>query len=46
MNRKAIVFKKNTKNKLERCKRQDESSIAEVITRLTNTYGMELLKDG
>lgn len=37
MSRKAIVFKKNTKNKLEKCKKDNES-IAEVITRLTNTY--------
>ena len=43
MNRKAIVFKKNTKNKLEMCKRHNNESISEVITRLTNKYGKELL---
>lgn len=43
MNRKAIVFKKNTKNKLQRCKINESESIAEVITRLTNKYGKELL---
>jgi len=37
MSRKAIVFKKNTKIKLEKCKKDNES-ISEVITRLTNTY--------
>ena len=42
MKRKAIVFKKNTKNKLERCKRGNES-ISEVITRLTETYYKELI---
>lgn len=43
MSRKTIVFKKNTKNKLERCK-QGSESISEVITRLTNTYSKELMK--
>lgn len=45
MNRKTIVFKKNTKNKLERCGFTNES-ISETITRLTNTYAEELLEDG
>ena len=42
MSRKAIVFKKNTKNKLDRCK-QNSESISEVITRLTKKYHKELL---
>jgi len=45
MSRKTIVFKKNTKNKLERCGNGKES-ISEIITRLTLTYGEEMLQDG
>ena len=44
MTRKAVVFKKNTKNKLERCGGGKES-ISETITRLTETYGQELLQN-
>lgn len=43
MNRKTIVFKKNTKNKLEQCKINNSETISEVITRLTETYYKELL---
>lgn len=43
MTRKAIVFKKNTKNKLERCKINEKESISEVIVRLTEKYGKEML---